>query len=170
MIFPALLRKYISNLQSQADVSSPTTSTMEAILEHDDERILTLLYKQVQQTGIGKLDYTDAQFKVAVLQMKAATDYSDDGDNDNVDKNTRIDAIVSSYVTLSTDDRINLCEKSLENITSCHDLREAILPSTHARVREANHLMEKAKDLLYRLKCFRKLEHFFLKGHHAPAA
>ena len=159
MIFPAL-REHISNLQSQADASS--TSTMEAVLI--PKRIL--VYFGSQSTGT--FDYANTQFKLARLQMKAATDYGNDGDTDNVD-NTDNDANVF-YDTLSSDDRIHLCEEAFEHITSCHDLREAILPSTHARVREANHLMEKAKDLLYRLKCFRKLEHFFLKGHHAPAA
>ena len=158
MTYPTL-RDHISNLQRQADAAS--TSTMDAILEH--KRILDYIGSQVQQTGIGKLDYTHVQSKLALLQMKAATDYGDDGDND----------ANASYDTFSTDDRIHLCEEAFENITSCHDLREAILPFTHARVREANHIKEKTKDLLLYLKRLRTFEiwvarkHFILQGHHA---
>ena len=115
MISPALR-------QRQGDASS-TSTMMYAILEN--ERILTHIYKQVQQTGIGKLDYAERQFQLARLQMKAATNYSDD--DDTVDNNTDSDINVS-YVTLSTDDRIHLCQEAFEHITSCHDLLKMILP------------------------------------------
>ena len=107
--------------------------------------ILTLLHKQVQQTGTSKLDCKDEKFKLSVLQMKAVTDYSDDGDAENVSKKAHIIAKNASCVTLSTDDRINLCEKSFKNVTSYHDLRESILASTRERVREENHLMERQR-------------------------
>ena len=147
------MHHHTPNLQRQADASS--------IL--DLKRSLAYVSSQVRQTGIGKLDYTNLQSKLALQQMKAATDYGDDGDND----------ANASYDTLSTDDRIHLCEEALENITSCHDLRQAILPSTHKRVREANHIKEKAKDLLLYLKRLRSFEiwvarkHFIIQGHHA---
>ena len=161
MVFSSALLDYISNLHSPADTSS--TSTMDAILEH--KRILDYIGSQVQQNGIGKLDYTNVQLKLAVLQMKATTDYSDDCDHNGTNV---------SNDTLSTDDRIQLCEEAFGNITSCHDLRKMILPSTHKRVREANHIKEKAKDLLLYLNRFRSFEiwvarkHLLLQGHHAP--
>ena len=167
MICPEL-RELISNLQRQADASS--TSTMDAILK--SERILADISSQVQDTAIGMLDCTNVQFKLARLQMKAATSYGDDGDTiDNTDNDVNV-----SYVTLSTDHRVHLCEEAFEHITSCHELRKMILPSNHERVREANHLKEKAEDLLLYLKRFRSFEiwiarkHLFLQGRHAPAA
>ena len=163
MIFPAL-REHISNLQSQGDASS-TSTILYAILEN--ERILTDILNQVQETGIGNFDYANILFKLAVLKMKAATTNCND-DGDTVDSTGSDNDINVSSVTLSTDHRIQLCQEAFEDITSCHELRGLILPSTHERVREANHLMEKAKDWLHHLKRSRSFD--FLKGHHAPAA
>ena len=123
MIFPAL-REHISNLQSQGDASS-TSTILYAILEN--ERILTDILNQVQETGIGNFDYANILFKLAVLKMKAATtNYNDDGDT--VDSTGSDNDINVSYVTLSTDDRIHLCQEAFEHITSCHDLLKMILP------------------------------------------
>ena len=153
MIWPALR-------QRQGDAST-TSTMMNAILEN--ERILTHIYNQVQANEISKLDYAERQFQLARLQMKAATNYSDD--DDTVDNNTDSDINVS-YVTLSTDDRIHLCQEAFEHITSCHDLLKMILPSTHKRVREANVLKEKAKALLRHLNRFRTFEIWIARKHY----
>ena len=144
------------NIKNQADNSS--ISLLHTIYVLRDN--LMMVGSSFEATEIGRLDYTNLQFKLSHLLIKAATSYDDNGNS--------CDIPVECSVLLPIRQRILFCQEAIENLSSCYELRKMVLPRGHRLVREVNEFKLKAWMLLHHLDQFETLH--TQKCHLGPCA
>ena len=146
----------IDELSRQANESS----IIDAISKH--ERILKIIGSHLQDTELGALDYTDAEYELARLKLVRAADYGDDDDH-------------GTDPALPTEHRIQFCEEAIGHLTNCYSMRKEIFEArpNHKKVRDANYLKFKASLLLDQLKRLHSYEIWAARKHpyfHAAVA
>ena len=125
------------NQKNQADDLS--VSLLHAISEVRHN--LMMVGSSFEATTIGRLDYTNLQFKLSSLLIKAATNYDGNGNNCGIEHD----------ITLRIRQRIQFCHEAIEHLTSCYELRKKILPIGHRLVKEVNEFKLKAWIMYHRL-------------------